>query len=292
MSEILQNNPEEVIDTGINSDEEYLNKKLEKRVIPKVLKGKLAERRLSRIQHDNIEGADEEYPLHGEVYYDKENYHFSLKYEGAHSTFGNGIPFKQSRLCQLEESGPNRRDEVDRRYKFIKNLEIVDQSKQGRDRFIFRLDDELHHGYQMFFEPTDRIASGATDISGHLALIRGNPETPSFFITMLHELGHLQEYRLLTDEERQPIRDIGSGLIEQDETKKKEAAAIFLRTERNAWAYALNKLRPLFSTKNKEGFISRDDVIKEVDYCLSSYSAFIRAALSKNLKELVFSFFQ
>jgi hypothetical protein len=107
-------------------------------------------------------------------------------------------------------------------------------------------------------------------------------------VSLLHEAGHVHDPHLnsVTTQEDQELRKELFGLqfsLPEEKKANKETtqkvAAHILRAERNAWAYALKKLRPFFEGEDGE-FLTEQAVMDLIhNDSLDSYAAGIYKAL-------------
>lgn len=143
---------------------------------------------------------------------------------------------------------------------------------------------------KIYFNFHDNLgAYSSINVKNAKIVLTEDPLTPIGLMTLFHEIGHYQDY----------IKDEVDYNIRNEELEKfnlfttlpvfnleKESSEAVLKTERVAWAYALNGLRPFIKDLN----LKLDGIRNFVHgRCLKSYSETIRTALRTNetLNELV-----
>lgn len=92
-------------------------------------------------------------------------------------------------------------------------------------------------------------------------------------------MGHCKDYESITDEFEKRDFDSGHKALRRERQVSAGLLESVLRRERNAWAYALKKIKPFLGKK-----ISREDVQKYIhEYALASYSRGVRKKIEEGL---------
>jgi len=153
------------------------------------------------------------------------------------------------------------------------NLEEYEQLtsfKIKSENAEMNLKDILSKAVVLFKKHPDLQTGGsAYQDFNNLVLLEKKPSSPDGILTMMHELGHIEDKKLLDSIQR--VKDLRYENIMiggYDEDVEKEKNALQLEWERDAWAYALNKTRPYI-----EGFELPEGALEEYihEYALGSY---------------------
>jgi|GEM_PF-4197396 len=142
------------------------------------------------------------------------------------------------------------------------------------------LSDILPEGYRVFFSTVAQDGSSyvVMDESGGTVVLNAEITKPEMIIHLLHEAGHVHEK---TDEMRfSPTNnpDVSSKVYKGD-------LAVKLLSERNAWAYALRRLKPFVDQEPTSGFsIQKNDVLTLANnWALKSYQDSIKDETSSRV---------
>jgi len=132
--------------------------------------------------------------------------------------------------------------------------------------------EDLPENYRVLFHPFFDINYGNARVTDKGCVILGDISSARGILTILHEIGHCIDYER-TDDKRKWRRSHIECASNQEELKS------VLSIERYAWAYALNKIRPLL----RSGAFPQDEVLKDVhgEKGLLSYREAIRKTLVK-----------
>ena len=142
--------------------------------------------------------------------------------------------------------------------------------KIKNENFEYDLKSESKNPIVLFLkESNPKKTDGAAYSEENLITLNSLPSSPGSILTLLHELGHINDDKINEDISRklhlrfETIMKGGS-----DEKIEKEQNAITIRQERVAWAYALKKLKPFI-----EGFqIPEESLDKYIhEFTLGSY---------------------
>lgn len=129
--------------------------------------------------------------------------------------------------------------------------------------------EDLPDQFQILFSPFSKRNNGSARIEDSRCLIWNDISTIDGILTTLHEIGHCVDYKKTPDWEKWLETNIDNA-VDKDELN------LVLLKERSAWAYALNKIRPLLISgafpkneilKNihgKEGLLSYCQTIREI----------------------------
>ena len=98
-------------------------------------------------------------------------------------------------------------------------------------------------------------------------MINSRLSSPNGILILMHELGHLNDKNLKNYRiELQKLLDNPGSWSEE---MKEQRSAIFLKKERTAWAYALNKIKPFIAGLG----VSEESIERHIHgLCLGSYS--------------------
>jgi hypothetical protein len=97
--------------------------------------------------------------------------------------------------------------------------------------------------------PLKEIVGGQYDFRLKLVELNLSPSSPAGILTLLHEIGHLNDNKLEYELNNLIIHSINNKLLGgiHNERIKNEEDTINLRKERYAWSYALKKVKPFIS---------------------------------------------
>ncbi len=220
------------------SPREYLDQHLE----PKTEKSKEASRPFFQDGYIGIYEGD------GRIEHNDEKSSFSLDYEQVDEGFKNrileftrkeGVDSKKAEQTKAFLASPTF---------LLRNLNIT-SGKDPEENLV--LGDILppNHKTYIFFNPTETNlpSSIGEDVEAQASIIwlGENPTNLEGLLALFHEIGHLHESR--KEEALDVIKKIGDRqILTQTE------AAILLHSERDAWSFALAKLRPFLNKEARE----------------------------------------
>lgn len=156
-------------------------------------------------------------------------------------------------------------------------LELLSWKLTRTDRNVsLTLDYIIPDNYKIYFSPTTQDWSSYVKIGDKdtRIVLSGDITTPIIILELLHEAGHIHEK---TDDPR---------FIK---TKPEETSTIYtndladkLLSERNAWAFAIKKIKPFLDKDESKGFvIKKDDVLTVAkDWALESYLTSIKSDIN------------
>lgn len=113
--------------------------------------------------------------------------------------------------------------------------------------------DDLPKHFQVFFNPFSKRENGAASVEENRCLVWGDISSVRGMLTLLHEIGHCVDFEKASDWEKWLETSI-------DQAKDEEGLNYVFSKERNAWAYALNKIRPLL----RSGAFPKDEILKDI----------------------------
>lgn len=165
------------------------------------------------------------------------------------------------------------------RYRQIEELIISNQDTN------LDISEILPEGYRVFFNPHSNNMSGSKlDVKNKMIFITSDILLTSGLLALFHELGHQETINDISSQNPAYLSDRAFAYqdlkynesLRRDYLRKPEnaetSAELLLRDERNAWANALNNIRP-FVKDLEINVEDAKDLIHE--YCLESYSQFI-----------------
>mgnify|MGYP001570202935 CR=1 FL=1 len=147
--------------------------------------------------------------------------------------------------------------------------------------------DLLPEDYRIFINAERDVSASWVNRGERYIYLGTDVTTPGGVMTLLHEVGHTAtEYKRTDKEEaryktaRKQNNDLKPG---QYEKPSSEAMALVLKDERDAWAFALKKIRPLLTKETSTQFFDREVIEKYIHQtCLSSYSDEMREYVDKD----------
>jgi hypothetical protein len=166
-------------------------------------------------------------------------------------------------------------------WRVLTDFRITDKS--GKVVF-FDIKQELP-GYIIFFHITDEEQrQSSANPKAKYIIIRGDISKPATILGLLHEIGHCKEYEGLDEFGKKTFHSYHKAL-RIGGSLSAETLAKVLKRERDAWAYALRKIRPILGKT-----ITKDDVLTYIHgYALLSYSEAIRRKIEEGLSEFDWS---
>ena len=165
-------------------------------------------------------------------------------------------------------------------WRVLTDFRITDKS----GNVVFDIKKELP-GYIIFFHIIDEgQKQSSANPEAKYIIIRGDISTPATILGLLHEIGHCKEYEE-SDEFEKRTFDRYHKALRIGGSLSAETLAKVLKRERDAWAYALRKIRPILGKT-----ITKDDVLTYIHgYALLSYSETIRRKIEEGLSEFDWS---
>jgi hypothetical protein len=171
-------------------------------------------------------------------------------------------------------------------WRVLTDFRITDKS----GNVVFDIKKELP-GYIIFFHIIDNKQNqdkeqkqSSANPEARYIIIRGDISTPATILALLHETGHCKEYEE-SDEFEKRTFDRYHKELRIGGSLSAETLAKVLKRERDAWAYALRKIRPILGKT-----IPKDNVLTYIHgYALLSYSEEIRRKIEEGLSEFDWS---
>ena len=150
----------------------------------------------------------------------------------------------------------------------LKNLRKIDNFTLQNSTNRYSIKDILPPDWEVYFlnKKSREFVSGL-DFKKKNIILNENPLEVEGILSLVHEMGHYEEYEILSEEEKKERtdarrRDGFFGIVHQ---KDKD---LIIKEERNAWAYGLNHLRHF----KKDLDISSEEIEKKVhNDCLQHY---------------------
>jgi hypothetical protein len=218
-------------------------------------------------------GALKEFPdiLHTELYEFKpdKNGFFESKKENLSFQFQCTNYQYPDQYDNWKESGWPESDKT----KILGNFRIEDESGNVVDL------SEYIGKYKILLSPVfERV--GEANLNQKIVKMK-DISTPAQVLILLHEIGHLNYIEQLEEndpEKAEKLKKITPEILKTDQIPQNAQEKMELEKsidlkyeeERIAWAFAINKLRPII---DKEGLFSREAVTRFVhDFCLQKYS--------------------
>ena len=186
----------------------------------------------------------------------------------------------------------------------IEDEMVVDQMGQGRESFRlmagFSLDNGktsvdlfqfLPQGYDIYFSPIEGRTFAQPE--SQVLFLHGMRISPKVILSLFHEVGHAADYEKMSKEDRKKYIDArvrfhgaGEPINRLDDPNVYKPTPgdvdVVLKSERDAWAFTLRKLRPFF----KDLGITHEDLAFFVHkYGLSSYVGKTKEIIEKGLLE-------
>lgn len=175
-------------------------------------------------------------------------------------------------------------------WKILNNLVFW---RKDRHAPSLELTDIIPEGYKVLFKsPTGQQVGEPeqdtrcfVDVEHKMYHIKGDLATPAALLNLLHEVGHSYDYEQQASSIKPSEFDDAHGVLKEGGfLLTEEAMATVLRRERNAWAYALKKIRPFLDrdASSSEYSITTSEVRDYImDYCLRTYGEGIREKLGQ-----------
>lgn len=199
-----------------------------------------------------------------------------------------------SLILDIELQEPDERDEpvakrvylADRQAKLLENktghsLIISRFSLRGKNGQTLELEDISPENFSILHDPASSLNFASAE---NRYIFTSKPfSRPMGVLVMLHELGHCHDYDRLDDDEK-AVYDAAMSHKPEDQTEERKAQrmATVLMRERNAWAFALKKLRPLIPQDEQNFWFSRKLVQSHIDSKLAEYS---QGIIRRNITE-------
>lgn len=136
---------------------------------------------------------------------------------------------------------------------------------------------------EIFFIPADGNTSSRRYFEQNVIVVGGDLLNPYGIITLLHEIGHTIAGSNGSMVESENLYDARNNIFLRGKIQNESEGRLILENERNAWAFALSKLRPFLVSQNKAEPMLNINLVKSYvhDLCLASYSEVIRRSLLK-----------
>ncbi len=172
------------------------------------------------------------------------------------------------------------RNEYDELRKVLKSFTLTNPHTGSK----LSLEDILSSDYRIIFIPraseigeTTSMYDGLTKefkITDDLAKVKG-------ILKLLHEIGHEVSEQKLSDDDKLEIGEILGTFHSKNENEiDSKQLEMILKDERDAWAFALGKIKPFLNDSN----LRKENVLKYIhgEMALGAYSAKIKKQLKKN----------
>jgi len=219
------------------------------------------------------------YPEEGEVIIEKGDLEIEIAFQPAeHLVEKDGkMDFELNRV--LHKPGT---------WKMIEKI-VIRNRNSGAELHLL---DILPEGYRIVWDSDidsdkNKEPIQTADFEKKICLSRGDLAQPRIILGLLHEIGHCLDCENMEEffDRNQYGRD--HVLFEEyrdDSNQKMPAASLerMLRAERNAWSFALRKIRPFF---DEETFNKRDVLAYIHGRTLASYSQGMRKKMKHGLSE-------
>jgi|WetSurMetagenome_2_1015567.scaffolds.fasta_scaffold86106_1 hypothetical protein len=240
---------------------EYLNKYLEKSSGTKDEKRKLMDKLKMSLSAEPVK-----YNESGTVDCKKEFFELKFSYRRP-SVEENKDHFGDEALREL--AGRESVKQAAGNYWIIDSITLTNLE----NNFSANITDDLPSGFLIVYHPLNPNERHRmrTDAAGKYKFIDifDDLTKPYTLVALLHELGHARDYATRSDEEKKRFTR------ESDKPEKKELADLLIK-ERNAWAYAIQKLKRFLNNN----FLNKDDLLKIAhQIMLLQYSHGIRLKL-------------
>lgn len=164
--------------------------------------------------------------------------------------------------------------------RILEGLSLINKKNGG----TLDLREILPPGYRVIFIPKGNAPLGGNaDVESKTIYVWGDLTKPKNVLNLLHEIGHGFDYERLTESDKKDFLGAykaygGEGGRNPD----KKTLEKVLRSERNAWAFALKKIKPLFDNSS----VKKKDILSFIhNNALSNHSAVIRQRIMDGLEE-------
>lgn len=157
------------------------------------------------------------------------------------------------------------------KYYTLHDFTISQQNGEGKVMLREILPDDA----TILFDPAREIDEST--VSGKTIILHGDPASPGGIVTLLHEVGHF----INDDESNQALLSSHRSLNKEHDDFSSEEAATIIKSERDAWAFALRKLRPLIT---KDGVFTKEKFFAFMRYCLNGYSTVIGGRITQGVE--------
>lgn len=208
-----------------------------------------------------------EYTEKGSVDLESDNFHLSFSYS----------PLEVKAIHNLNQEFLSVMGLDPEKLRLLEDFVFTNQ-KEGK---TINLREILPSGYKVVFIPKDgSIFGGAADTEFKTICIWGDLTRPKNILNLFHEVGHCVDYEGLDTSGKKDFVDAYKSERENNLDEKK--LETILKRERNAWAFVLKIMKPLFDTDR----IKKEDAINFIhNSALSHYSGVIRQRIKEGLKE-------
>ncbi|MBI4097973.1 MAG: hypothetical protein HY426_02945 [Candidatus Levybacteria bacterium] len=144
------------------------------------------------------------------------------------------------------------------------------------------LEELLPEGWSVVFVPTGQ-KEAITHHGLKAIIVTGmQPTSPEFALSLLHEVSHARE----DDPQLLDRESIRSRINSLKDINGSEGAQI-IRSERNAWAFAIKKIKPFIDFRpDSQSAFSWVNVRREVRNSIGTYSGPVKLLLMKQLRVL------
>lgn len=158
-------------------------------------------------------------------------------------------------------------------------------SRKDKNEPSIELDQILPQDFKVILKPGESRTCSA-DLGRKIISLRGDLANPKTIINLLHEIGHVQNYKNNTfetpgDKYAESHTAMKFGTATREDMEK------VLIEERKAWAYALTLIRPFLDSKKshrKDLFFRREDIQSYIhDFSLNTYSGVLAQEIEEDL---------
>ena len=216
-----------------------------------------------------------DYPEEGEVKIEKGDLEIEIAFQPAKrfAEQDGKIDFKLKRV--LYEPGE---------WKMIEKF-VIRNKKTGGELHLL---DILPKDYRIIWTASsDEESVQTADFENKICLSRGDFSQPRIVLGLLHEIGHCVDCENIEEhfDRNQYGRDnVLFDIYRNDPDQKMPAASLerMLRAERNAWSFALRKIKPFF---DEETFDKKDILAYIHGRTLASYSQGMRKKMKHGLSK-------
>lgn len=152
-------------------------------------------------------------------------------------------------------------------------LFTLENTANGKSLAVLQLLLSDHHA---IFNLVENIRNGnsTSDSNNKVVLMQSNLQRPYSSISLLHEIGHIVDGQTNPmDKEEEDARSL---MQEHIPIENLSAKAKILRRERNAWAFAIERLKPLLEGEDSQSIFNKKRILDNVHhYNLGIYSYFL-----------------
>jgi hypothetical protein len=206
---------------------------------------------------------DVEYMRNGDVCVENEKLKVKFKYGFAdYRDFVRGPDEIEGLLGNTDPSND---------WRILEQFSIIDKQTNTEVDILT----ELPEGYRILFNPFLEVYNGNANVIEKGCLVKGDIASIAGILIILHEIGHCVDYERTDD--KSEWRNARARI---EDSSNYEKLKLVLLKERNAWAYALNKVRPFL----RSGAFPKEEILKNIHgRSLFSYCDMIQEKMNKIL---------